>query len=178
MDERALEDAITDHAASLLLRYCSATEAARVSSPSIALERDRELLRLHWALSPAVSTLVSYILAHRHEIQSILSTARRVEDGIVRGRLDAVATLKQRRVSGMPTAVVSQEPLRSYDSGPNQVLGWVITQAWSLASRFVTLVQESSAYRVRIDAATEPRRVFRRLICLSYAAMSDLSRAA
>ena len=163
MDERALEDAITDHAASLLLRYFSATEAARVSSPSIALERDRELLRLHWALSPAVSTLVSYILAHRHEIQSILSTARRVEDGIVRGRLDAVATLKQRRVSGMPTAVVSQEPLRSYDSGPNQVLGWVITQAWSLASRFVTLVQESSAYRVRIDAATQKLEQMRRI---------------
>lgn len=163
MDERTLEDAITDHAASLLLRYFSATEVARISSPTIALERDRELLRLHWALSPAVSTLVSYILAHRHEIQSILSTARRVEDGIVRGRLDAVATLKQRRVSGMPTAVVSQEPLRSYDSGPNQVLGWVITQAWSLASRFVTLVQESSAYRARIDAATQKLEQVRRI---------------
>jgi len=74
MEERALEDAITDHAASLLLRYFSATEVARISSPTIALEQDRELLRLHWALSPAVSTLVSYIIAHRHEIQSILST--------------------------------------------------------------------------------------------------------
>jgi hypothetical protein len=29
-----------------------------------------------------------------------------------------------------------------------------------------------------IDMNFEPRRVFRRLICLSYAAMSDLSRAA
>lgn len=163
MDERLLEDAITDHAASLLLRYFSATEKARVSSPIIALEQDRELLRLHWALSPAVSTLVSYILTHRHEIQSILSTARRVEDGIVRGRLDAVATLKQRRVSGMPTAVVSWEPLRSYDSGPNQLLGWVIIQASSLATRFVSIVQESSAYRVRIDAATQMLEQVRRI---------------
>jgi hypothetical protein len=36
----------------------------------------------------------------------------------------------------------------------------------------------SVAVQKMVNAQTEPRRVCRRLICLSYAAMSDLSRAA
>lgn len=163
MDVAAIDQAITDHAASLLLRYFNAPEAARAARPAVSIERDRELLRLHWALSPAVTDLVAYILSHRHEIQSVLGTARRVEDGIVRGRLDAVGTLRARRMSGLATAVVSHEPLRSYDSGPNQVLGWVISQAWSLASRFVSLVVESSAYRARLDEMTQRLEQVRRI---------------
>ncbi|MGB3539117.1 MAG: hypothetical protein WBA42_13230 [Mesorhizobium sp.] len=163
MSEGRIDEAITDHTAAVLLRYFGAAGAASVTRPSFVIDRDRELLRLHWSLSPSVMDLVDYILIHRHEIQSVLTTARRVEDGIVRGRLDAVATLRMRRVSGHSTAIVSHEPLRSYESGPNHLLGWVIMQAWSLASRFVALAQEDSSYRARIDFTVQRLEQVRRV---------------
>ena len=51
---------------------------------------------------------------------------------------------------------------------------WPIFEAFQLVyvSKGLLLEQEKNV------SAPEPRRVFRRLICLSYAAMSDLSRAA
>lgn len=159
----SLDEAIANHTTAMLLRYFGAAGGAGVTRPSVVIDRDRELLRLHWALSPAVTGLVDYILTHRHEIQSVLATARRVEDGIVRGRLDAVATMRLRRVSGLDTAIVSHEPLRSYDSGPNQVLGWVVMQAWSLASRFVALTQEKSSYRASVDSAVQRLEQVRRI---------------
>ena len=38
--------------------------------------------------------------------------------------------------------------------------------------------REATSFSMALFEHLEPRRVFRRLICLSYAAMSDLSRAA
>lgn len=163
MDQVVIERAITDHAAGVLLRYFAGAAAVELQTPSILLARDRELLRLHWALSPAVTDLVEYVLAHRHEIQSILTTVERLEDGIVRGRLDAVATLRHRRMSGHASAVVSHEPLRTFDSGPNHVLGWVIGQAWSLASRFSLMTLDSPSYRLAVDRSLQQLEQARRL---------------
>lgn len=142
---------ITDYAMGLLLRYFRSPEIATINRPYIEIQRDREILRLHWAISPVLQNLISYVVEHRHEIQSTLKTTVRYEDGIVRGKLDAVATLKLRRMSGLATAVVSHEPLRTHESGPNHVLGWVIAQAWSLSSHFKQVELNSLSYRARID---------------------------
>lgn len=163
MDAEKFDRAITDHAIAILLRYFGSANRVSLERPLIAIERDRDMLRLHWALSPSVSSLVNYVLEHRHEIQSVLESAVRVEDGIVRGRLDALATVKLRRVSGLTTAVVSREQLRSYASGPNQVLGWVLIEARSLASRFSMITLESAGYRASIDRSLQRLEQCRRL---------------
>lgn len=151
MSTETLDKAIADFATGLLLRYFSAVALTRTNAPVVSIERDREILRLHWSLSQSVQDLATYVLEHRHEIQSSLGTVLRIEDGLVRGRLDAVRTLQLRRMSGVSTAVVSHEPLRSYDSGPNQVLSWVLAQAWSLATHFSTMTLDSPAYRQKTD---------------------------
>jgi hypothetical protein len=154
---------ITDHIVGFLLRYFRSGVGANVRRPYVDAARDRDLLRLHWAFSPVVRDLAAYVLQHRHEIQSMLTTARRVEDGIVRGRIDARATLLHRRMSGLATAMVSDEPLRFYGSGPNQVLIWVLMQAWSLALRFTAMLPASASYREAVTATVQSLEQVRRI---------------
>jgi len=168
MDREAIDRAISDHAAALLMRYFANGTTTDLGSPSVLLSRDRELLRLHWALSSAVLTLTNYLLSNRHEIQSILTTTERLEDGIVRGRLDAVATIRHRRLSGHASAVISHEPSRTHASGPNQLLGWVIGQAWSLASRFSTLTLDSPLYQFSINETLQRLEQSRRLQAIQH----------
>ena len=138
---------ITDHITGFLLRYFRAAVESGAKRPYLDAARDRDLLRLHWAFSPAVRDLATYVLQHRHEIQSMLTTTRRVHDGLMRGRLDARATLLHRRMTGLATAMVSDEPQRSYNSGPNHVLIWVLMQAWSLGVRFAAMLPDNATYR-------------------------------
>lgn len=153
MDIAGFDRSVVDHAAAVFLRYFTSASRLALDQPSLLVSRDRELLRLHWSLSPPVRNLVTYVLEHRHEVQSVLSNEVRIEDGILRGRLDAGRTVMLRRVSGLETAIVSHEPVRSYNSGPNRLLGWVLTQAWSLASRFSSVTFESAGYRQSIHEA-------------------------
>jgi hypothetical protein len=176
MDAAAFDRSVTDHAAAIFLRYFSAAHSLSLDHPSVVMKRDRDLLRLHWSLSTPVKKLVSYVLEHRHEVQSVLSTEFRTEDGILRGRLDAMKTVMLRRVSGLQTAIVSNEPVRSYGSGPNQVLGWVLTEAWGLASRFSSITQESAGYRNSIHHARLRLDQCRRLHSIA-AAITQASRS-
>jgi hypothetical protein len=158
---------ITDHIAGFLLRYFRTAVSAGTSRPYVDASRDRDLLRLHWAVSPVVRDLATYVLQHRHEIQSMLTTARRVEDSTVRGRIDARATLLHRRMTGLTTAMVSHEPLRSYDSGPNQVLIWVLMQARSLALRFAAMLPDSASYREGVNTTIQGLEAVRRIHSIS-----------
>lgn len=153
MDTTAFDRSVVDHAAAIFLRYFTSAGKLSLDQPSLHMRRDRDLLRLHWSLSSQVTKLVTYILEHRHEVQSVLGSETRVEDGILRGRLNASRTVILRRVSGLDTAIVSHEPVRSYRSGPNQLLGWVLREAWSLSSRFSAVTLESAGYRHAIHEA-------------------------
>jgi len=142
-----LSSAITDHVAALLLRYFRPAIAADATVRHIDVERDRELLRLQWSLSTAVAAFADYILAHRHETQSFLATRERADPAVIRGRIDARRTLITRLASGDPSIVVAHEPIRSFDSGPNQVTAWVLQQAWMLAMRFRAMLPVEATYR-------------------------------
>lgn len=163
MDAAAFDRSVIDHAAAVFLRYFSAAQRLTMDQPSLDMRRDRDLLRLHWSLSSPVATLVSYVLANRHEVQSVLENEVRIEDGVLRGRLDAMKTVMLRRISGLETAIVGKEPVRSYSSGANQVLGWVVMEAWALASRFLGVTLDSAGYRERIDHARQQLDQCRRL---------------
>jgi hypothetical protein len=168
MDAAAFDRSVIDHAAALFLRYFSAAQRLSIDQPSLVMKRDRDLLRLHWSLSSPVTALVSYVLANRHEVQSVLGSEVRIEDGVLRGRLDSVKTVMLRRISGLETAIVGKEPVRSYRSGANQVLGWVLMEAWALASRFSAVTLESAGYRERIDQAHKGLDQCRRLQSIAH----------
>lgn len=163
MDIAATDRMIADYAAGVLLRYFNSVAGVAVDRPAIEIERDRELLRLHWSLSQPVAELVQYVLEHKHEIQSVLDSRLRIEDGIVRGCIDARETVRLRLLSGVATKVVSREPSRSYASPPNQVLAWVLSHAWSLAMRFATITLDSAAYRAAITQALQGLEQVRRI---------------
>jgi len=142
---------ITDFIGGILLRYFRQGVLSSADTNRIDANRDRELLRLHWAVSWTVRELTDHIQRHRHETQSFLTFRARSDDGPIRGRLDARATLIRRLISGNPATSVSFEPVRSFSSGPNHVLVWVLQQAWQLARRFLRWLPPDASYRPMVE---------------------------
>ena len=142
----ALDRAISDYAAGVFLRYFRQGTLIGSESPNLDLTRDMNLLRSHWALSEPVRTFLSYVLTHRHETQSLLQFERRTDDAVARGRIDARGTMLVRRVTGHPSLVIYEEPVRSFNTGPNQVVAWVVHTASAYAARLFALLPVGSAY--------------------------------
>lgn len=163
MSDAAVEAIIDDFVLGLLLRYFRAGTAV-VPGPTAEAMRPDDLdhLRMRWAVSGPVRRLAGRLASHPQELRAILSTVPRAEDGRVRGRLDARATALRRLLTGHPTVSVGHEPVRSFDSGPNQVLLWVLAAARRWASRFVALTPEDSPQRPHaIEVAAELEAVAR-----------------
>lgn len=161
-----LDREISEYAASALLRYFRRGILVDVKRPRIDAERDREMLRAHWALSVPVRALAEYLLLHRHETQTLLVTHPRIDDAIARGRIDARATALHRLRSGAVTSIVAQEPLRTFETGPNQVLAWVIHNAARFAARLQSLQTPDSAYSLLAEDITDKLNQVRRLDAL------------
>ena len=161
-----LDRDISDYAASALLRYFRRGALVDVERPRLDVERDREMLRAHWALSTPVRALAEYLLLHRHETQTLLITQPRIDDAIARGRIDARATAMYRLRSGAVTSIVAQEPVRTFETGPNQVLAWVIHNAARFAARLQSLQTPGSAYSVLAEDITDKLNQIRRLDAL------------
>ncbi len=106
---------------------------------------------------------LSYVLSHRHEAQSLLQIDRRTDDAVARGRIDARNTVLARRVSGHPSLIVSEEPVRSFNTGPNQVVAWVVHMAASYVARLFALQPPGSAYAELIEAAMSEIAAVKRL---------------
>ena len=158
-----LDRAINDYAAGVFLRYFRLGPLAGAESPHLDLTRDIDLLRAHWALSEPVRTFLSYVLNHRHEAQSLLQFVRRTDDAVARGRIDARGTMLARRVAGHPSLVVYEEPVRSFNMGPNQVIAWVVHAVSTYAARLFALQPAGSAYARLVEETmtdvTEVRRI-------------------
>lgn len=147
----ALDQAINDYAAGVFLRYFRRGSLAGSTAPHLDLARDIDLLRAHWALSEPVRTFLAYLLSHRHEAQSLLQLVRRTDDAVARGRIDARNTMLARRVSGHNSLVVYEEPVRSFNTGPNQVVAWVVRTVSIYAARLFGLQPPGSAYARLIE---------------------------
>src|SRR5262249_31393602 len=91
-------------------------------------------------------------------------------DARVRGRFDARATQIRRMLTGHPTIMVCQEPLRSYNSGPNHVLTWVLEQARRLVLRFHDMLPPSASYLEVVDRCASGLETIRRFDALHQAA--------
>ena len=162
----ALDQDITDYAAAVFLRYFRKGIRAETEMPHLDRARDIALLRAHWAISKPVRDFLSYVLSHRHEAQSLLQINRRTDDAVARGRIDARSTILMRRVSGHPSLIVSEEPVRSFNTGPNQVVAWVVHMAANHVARLFALQQQGSAYTELIEAAMSEIAAVKRLDAL------------
>ncbi|MXW20566.1 MAG: hypothetical protein F4Z95_07155 [Gammaproteobacteria bacterium] len=151
MTQSSLETEINDYLTGFLLRYFRNAVKVGIMHPTLDPKRDVDLLRLHWAISQSVRDLVNHLSQNRHDIQAVLETRRYEDDGRVRGRFDARATLIRRLVTGQPTLTVSHEPARTFESGPNRVLIWVVESAWRLALHFDDLLPEGASYKAIIE---------------------------
>lgn len=162
----ALDQAIGDYAAGVFLRYFRKGTLAGAERPHLDLARDIDLLRAHWALSEPVRTFLSYVLSHRHEAQSLLQFVRRTDDAIARGRIAAQSTMLARRVTGHPSLVIYEEPVRSFNTGPNQVVAWVVQTASTYASRLLALQPTGSAYARLVEEMMSDVTAVKRLDAL------------
>ena len=165
-----LETAVNDYLTRFLLRYFRNAVSVGVSHPDLDAEHDLHLLRLHWAISQPVRELVDHLSQHRHEIQAVLGSRRQEDDARVRGRFDVRATMIRRLETGHPTWTVSQEPVKTFDSGPNHVLTWVLETAWRLALHFEDMLPEGASYRTAIEQATPGLEKIRRFDAIHQAA--------
>lgn len=161
-----LDQAITDYTMRLFLRYFRNGSTGAVTAPSLDLAQDADLLRGHWAISAPVRRFLEYILTHRHEAQSLLQFVRRTDDAMARGRIDARATVLARAVGGHPSLVVAEEPLRSFNTGPNQLVAWVVHQASLQAARLLHLQSPESHYRMLIEESMAGLSAVKRLDAL------------
>lgn len=142
---------IDDFSTAILLRHLKGVSSISPNSPRIDIRRDFELLKLHWAISSSIRNLAKYLIENRHETQSLLAFRKRTDDAMARGRIDARSTVLERQRTGLPTIVVSAEPIRSFSNGPNQILAWVINQSWQLAYRFTTITSDDTAYKINAE---------------------------
>lgn len=162
-------DGLHDFITRLLLRYFRAGQEASVSRPNFHRNEDLDLLRCHWAVSSRVLNLCYHVLHNRHELQSSLAERTRIDDAVIRGRLDARRTVMARAVSGHPTRVVFAEPVRSYTSGPNHVLVWVLQRAHFLLTRFAIEAGPAAAYSSKITTAMQVLSSARRITTVAQA---------
>ena len=149
----AVDLEITDYAAAVFLRYYLRAEYAETKAPRIDRSRDVAHLREHWSISKPVREFLSYLLSHRHEAQSLLRARRHTDDAVVRGRIDARDTKVAQLMSGNSSLVVSNELVRSFNTGPNQVVAWVVHTASTHVSRLFKRHSPESPYAGLIRAA-------------------------
>lgn len=162
----SIDGAIVDFSAGLLLRYFRGGAAITGDVPRLDRQRDIDLLKGHWAVSGPVRALVSYVLAHPHEAQSLLTFRMRVDDAVARGRIDAVRTWAYRLQSGLPSAIVAAEPVRSFNTGPNLVLAWVLREAAAYTARLSSWQGPTSPYVEVIEEAQREMRAVQRIEAL------------
>ena len=165
-----LDSEINDYLARFLLRYFRNAVAVRVEHPDVDTGQDLDLLRLHWAISEPVQSLVAHLRENVHQVHAVLDSCSKEDDARVRGRFDARATAIRRMVTGHPTLMVSHEQLRTYDSGPNHVLTWVLEQAWRLTMRFQEMLPQGASYIEALEASVPGLVMIRRFDAIHQAA--------
>lgn len=159
----SIDAAVIDYSAGLLLRYFRSGAAIAGDVPRLDRRRDVEVLKGHWAISAPVRDLVRYVLEHPHEAQALLEYRTRIDDAVARGRIDARRTWLHRMQSGLPTALVTHEAVRSFNTGPNLLLAWVLREAAAYTARLLSWQGATSPYLATIEAAQADMRALQRV---------------
>lgn len=158
-----IDSAIVDYSAGLLLRYFRGGAPIGADVPRLDQRRDVEILKGHWALSEPVRQLVDHVLSHRHEMQALLTYRQRIDEAMARGRIDARRTWLYRQQSGLPTALVTHEAVRSFNTGPNLLLAWVLREAATYTARLLSWQSGTSPYLPALEQAQADMRSVQRI---------------
>lgn len=154
---------INDFSSRILLRYFRFGAPVDDISARVILDRDLEVLKGHWALSSAARELVNYVALHPHEAQSLLKFETRIDDTVARGRINARKTWLQRLQTGLSTVIVAEQPVRSFNTGPNLVLSWVLREVSSYISKLLSWQGEGSPYLESIEAIQQSLRSIQKI---------------
>lgn len=161
-----IDAAIVDFSAGLLLRYFRGGALIDGDIPRLDQRRDVEILKGHWAVSAPVRALVGYLLERPHEAQALLTYRERVDDAVARGRIDARKTSLYRQQTGLPSALVTHEPVRSFATGPNMLLAWVLREAATYTSRLLSWQGGNSPYLPLVEKTQTQMRLVQRIEAL------------
>ena len=126
MEDLDIDGAITD---GLLAYFRPGESFAPIQSPAMAFAESQRLLRLHWAFSPDMHSLLEYLLRRHGEIVSSSTIGIRETTGSIRGPGLWPRTYVQRQVTANPALVMYRDIRRTFDVGPNRVLQTVILNA-------------------------------------------------
>lgn len=159
----SIDTAIVDYSAGLLLRYFRGGAAVEGEVPRLNAKRDVEILKGHWSLAKPVRSLVTYLLERPHEAQALLTYRERIDDAVARGRIDARRTSLYRQRTGLTSALVTHEPVRSFNTGPNMLLAWVLREAASYTARLLTWQSTNSPYLPVLETAQSDMRKVQRI---------------
>lgn len=155
----------------ILLRYFRQGELQSVTAEKVH-ESDKDLLLLQWSVSEQVGDLCRYLTQHPHEIRAVLQPRTVVGSGCARGRIRAADSVALQERSGDTSVFVYDEPFRSFEAGPNRVLGWTLSYAALLARRFRSMLPSEATYYARILDRLRVLEDVRRLLPRSSAPVS------
>jgi hypothetical protein len=161
-----IDAAIVDYSAGLLLRYFRSGAQIDGDIPRLDQRRDVDILKGHWAVSAPVRSLVAYLAERPHEAQALLAYRERVDDAVARGRIDARKTWLYRQQTGLPSALVAHEPVRSFNTGPNMLLAWVLREAAAYTMRLLSWQSDKSPYLPVLELAQAQMRHVQRIEAL------------
>lgn len=161
-----IDAAIVDYSAGLLLRYFRGGALIDGDVPRLDHRREIEILKGHWALSTPVRSLVKYLRERPHEAQALLAYQERVDDAVARGRIDARKTWLYRQQTGLPSALVTHEPIRSFNTGPNKLLAWVLREAATYTARLLSWQGSNSPYLPIIEHVQAQMRYVQKIEAL------------
>jgi hypothetical protein len=161
-----IDAAIVDYSAGLLLRYFKGGAFQEGEIPRLDRRRDLEILKGHWSLSEPVRSLVTYLLNRPHEAQALMAYRERIDDAMARGRIDARKTWIHRQQSGLSSALVTHEPVRSFNTGPNMLLAWVLREASAFSARLLSWQGANSGYLPLLETAQADMRKVQRIEAL------------
>lgn len=129
---------------------------------------DLEYLRLNWAVSSSIYKFCKYLIEHRYELQAGTSSFLETDDINIKGRIDARKTTLLRNTSGHPTIVVYYSSKKSFATGPNYVLIWVLNLAHTYGRQWLSLLEKNidvsekdsrSNIRLAIGLLTDVHRI-------------------
>lgn len=137
---------IDDFITTLLLRLRRASARVDLDRPSINPRSDLDFLRMFWAATSDVELLATRLVRQPHEAASALQHCKTVDTSSIRGRVDARDTIIQQALTGNPAVFVSLEAKRSYATGPNHVVAWVLEEARRLCRQMLRSTDTESSY--------------------------------
>lgn len=161
-----IDAAIVDYSAGLLLRYFRGGALIDGEVPRLDQRRDVEILKGHWAVSAPVRAFIGYLLERPHEAQALLAYQERVDDAVARGRIDARKTWLRRQQTGLPSVLVTHEAVRSFNTGPNMLLAWVLREAATYTARLLSWQGSNSPYLPVLELAQAQMRLIQRIEAL------------